>query len=246
MNQIAEIYQLRNLTKLEYLSLFYNNIKNIYHLQFLTNLEMLDLEINQINDISALQNLINLKRLYLSDNQIGYISGLQNLTNLNKLWLNTNSLDNTDLIFLYDLDHLEDLDLRFNSGINSGTAMQTLGDNLNYLTCEQIQWDGTCPNNPTEVPTLRDGIPQDFYLGQNYPNPFNPKTTISFRLPVDAQISIQVFDVQGRLIADLFTGKKSAGNHQIIWQAAEQSSGMYFIQMRTDQAVWMRKCVLIK
>jgi hypothetical protein len=75
------------------------------------------------------------------------------LTELSWLYLEYNQLDNSDLPYLYNLDSLDSygynkLNLSNNPGITSGTAMQTLGDNLDKYTCRSIKWDGTCGIDP--------------------------------------------------------------------------------------------------
>ncbi len=79
-------------------------------------------------------------------------------------------------------------------------------------------------------------IPNDFALFHNYPNPFNPTTTIRFDVPKDSHVSIQIYDLQGRLVKDLVADVKPAGAHSIVWDAtnnqmAKVSSGLYYIKM---------------
>ena len=64
-------------------------------------------------------------------------------------------------------------------------------------------------------------LPQDFALNQNYPNPFNPNTTISYALPIEANVQIQIFDVRGRLVNTLIDVHQSAGYYDVDWQATD-------------------------
>ena len=170
-NQIKDITVLQNLTNLEQLSLKENQIRDITALQNLTNLYYLLLNSNQINDVSVLQNLSILSRLFLNNNQLYNITELQNLTNLfelgitnnqirditalqnltdlSRLYINSNLFDNEDLNDLYNLDSLTNLQLKWNKGIISGTAIQSLADNLNKINCEDIEWEGTCGVDPS-------------------------------------------------------------------------------------------------
>ncbi len=91
-----------------------------------------------------------------------------------------------------------------------------------------------------------NGIPGTFTLEQNYPNPFNPETSIRIGLPEAAFITVKVFDVQGRLIADRWSGKKSAGYHQIAWQTQDVPTGLYLIKLEGDGVLLTRKCLLVK
>jgi hypothetical protein len=62
-----------------------------------------------------------------------------------------------------------------------------------------------------------DGPPTAAALLRAYPNPFNPRTTIFCRVPRAGLVSVQVFDVRGRLIARLADDHLPAGNHQFTW-----------------------------
>lgn len=78
--------------------------------------------------------------------------------------------------------------------------------------------------------TLRYG------MRQNYPNPFNPTTTINFSLPSGANISLMIFDLLGRRVAELASGRYSAGNHSLTWNAKNISSGVYLVRLNATDA----------
>lgn len=91
------------------------------------------------------------------------------------------------------------------------------------------------------------GIPGKFSLWQNYPNPFNPVTKINFELPVNTNVKLAVFDVTGRMIAELISGKLyTAGYHTIEFNGSNLSSGVYFYKLTTDENNSIRKMVLVK
>jgi hypothetical protein len=74
-------------------------------------------------------------------------------------------------------------------------------------------------------------IPDEYVLSHAYPNPFNPTTNIDFGLPEDAEVSIQIYDINGRLLSTLINGYKNAGNYSLSWNANKYSSGQYFMKM---------------
>jgi hypothetical protein len=91
------------------------------------------------------------------------------------------------------------------------------------------------------------GVPGKFSLNQNYPNPFNPVTKINFELPVNTNVKLTVFDVTGRLISEIISGKLyTAGYHTIEFNASLLSSGIYFYKLTTNENNSIRKMVLIK
>ena len=67
-------------------------------------------------------------------------------------------------------------------------------------------------------------------LFQNYPNPFNPSTTISYLLPSDGRVSLNINNLLGQQIAVLADEDERAGYHQVVFDAARFSSGMYVYQ----------------
>jgi len=73
-------------------------------------------------------------------------------------------------------------------------------------------------------------VPASYALGQNYPNPFNPATTITFSVPTQSRVSIEVFDVLGQKVATLVDDIRTAGTHQTVWKA-QVPSGVYFYRM---------------
>ena len=77
-------------------------------------------------------------------------------------------------------------------------------------------------------------IPVAFNLLQNYPNPFNPGTNLKFALPHDANITLRVFDINGREIAELVSGRfyeKGIHTYYFDSQRYSLSSGIYFYQL---------------
>jgi hypothetical protein len=89
-------------------------------------------------------------------------------------------------------------------------------------------------------------MPNVVNLTQNYPNPFNPNTNITYQLPDDAQVQLDVFDITGRHVANLVDGRIAAGVHTASFDASQLSSGVYLYTLRTGTQTITRKMVLIK
>ena len=96
--------------------------------------------------------------------------------------------------------------------------------------------------------TLQEAIilPESYSLAAAYPNPFNPSTTISFAIPADTDVSIAVYNLQGRQIASLASGSYDAGYYSVIWNADIHSSGVYFVKMVAGSYVNTQKLMLVK
>jgi hypothetical protein len=94
-------------------------------------------------------------------------------------------------------------------------------------------------------------IPTTFELSQNYPNPFNPTTRISFALPKQSQVRLQVFDMMGRVVATLVDEVLPAGKHAVVWNGRtsdgrQMASGLYFYTLKTGDYVATKKMMLLK
>jgi hypothetical protein len=98
----------------------------------------------------------------------------------------------------------------------------------------------------TPVDDREVGIPDKLYLSQNYPNPFNPTTTIEFGLPVTGHVTLEVFDVQGRLVRTLSDGVMQAGNYRAEFNGNEIGSGVYFYRLRAERETLLGKMMLIR
>ena len=89
-------------------------------------------------------------------------------------------------------------------------------------------------------------LPEAYALEQAYPNPFNPVTTLSFSLPEMSEVSLSIYDLQGREVASLLSGMMDAGYHSVNWDASNHSSGMYFVKMLAGNHAETQKLMLIK
>ena len=88
-----------------------------------------------------------------------------------------------------------------------------------------------------------------FELKQNYPNPFNPETNISFNISRSSDISLQIFDVTGKAIADLIDNKfYSTGNYSVTFNAGQYdlTSGVYFYKLSAGSGSELKKMILVK
>ena len=88
--------------------------------------------------------------------------------------------------------------------------------------------------------------PEAYVLGEAYPNPFNPVTSFEYTMPEAGMVEVLVYDVSGRMVAELAGGYKSAGTYSVTWNANDLSSGVYMLQMIAGDFVTMQKVMLIK
>jgi Secretion system C-terminal sorting domain/Dockerin type I domain len=84
-------------------------------------------------------------------------------------------------------------------------------------------------------------------LGNNYPNPFNPVTNISYTLNKAGHVSINVYDVRGRLVETLVSGYRSADTYHQTWDAGNTASGIYYYRLSVDgKVVDTKRMILLK
>ena len=88
--------------------------------------------------------------------------------------------------------------------------------------------------------------PLKFELRQNYPNPFNPSTRITFDIPKSSNVKISVYDISGKLVDEPINKNLKAGSYEIVWNANELSSGVYFYKIETESYTVTKRMMLTK
>jgi len=89
-------------------------------------------------------------------------------------------------------------------------------------------------------------LPRCSALLINYPNPCNSSTIISFALPQESDVELNIYDLKGRFIEEIFRGELVSGSHNFAWNAENISSGIYFLRLSYNQQTISRKIVILK
>lgn len=103
----------------------------------------------------------------------------------------------------------------------------------------------------SETPSLvAAALPASFSV-RVYPNPFNPSTQIYFHLPSEGVVTVQVYDVNGRIVRELSRGFRKAGDHSVTWDGHNElgrtvASGMYFTHVRFGEERKVAKMMLVR
>lgn len=109
---------------------------------------------------------------------------------------------------------------------------------------------GTCDGiEITQQATTQNETEEEllgFSLAQNYPNPFNPTTQITFSIKESGLVSLEVFDIQGKLIEELVNRVFNAGIHRANFEANSLPSGIYYYRLTVRGEVLTKKMMLIK
>jgi hypothetical protein len=109
---------------------------------------------------------------------------------------------------------------------------------------KQVDFDGSFEySNVIEVEVYQ---PLVFKLDQNYPNPFNPSTKIDYTLPADGYTELKVYDIIGNSIITLVSEIKPAGSYDVVFDASNIPSGVYFYTLTSGELVSSKKMLLVK
>lgn len=154
-------------------------------------------------------------------------------------------------------------EIQYKFGINYGDAANNQGgnDNENAIGdnhvvnlfssawyCEALDTFGVMREKDfvTDVRNNNQVIPSAYSLDQNYPNPFNPSTKISYSIPVEGFVTLDVYNSIGQKVASLVNETKSAGSYEVSFDAARLSSGIYFYQISSGNFTDTKKMILMK
>ena len=109
---------------------------------------------------------------------------------------------------------------------------------------KQIDLDGSYEYS--NVVEINIGVADKFELLPNYPNPFNPTTKIKYAIPTEMHVTLNVYDVLGRKVATLVNKKQNAGNYEVVFNAGNLPSGIYFAKITAGTYSAVRKMMLVK
>jgi len=105
--------------------------------------------------------------------------------------------------------------------------------------------------NMTGIEDKENMLPENLRLAPPYPNPFNSSVTVSFCASGESRVELEVVDLLGRKVADIFKGISRVGENSYNWngldrQGNEVSSGVYFMRLTGQDRIQVRKAVLLR
>lgn len=163
------------------------------------------------------------------------------------------------------------------TAVTSGVTTKTTGDNfikigdastggLHGCVLDWVVWDLSGAHAPGEgnpLPAELTGLdftdvgekvtelPMSHRLMQNYPNPFNPTTEIVYELGSRESVSLQIFDINGKLVRNLVNETKNGGTYRVMWDGKDNngnivSTGVYLSTLQIGHSRFVKKMTLIK
>jgi hypothetical protein len=130
-----------------------------------------------------------------------------------------------------------------------GDYRSTIMDS-SYFRIEVVVGEGSGGNGWVLTGSFLEGdvadIPSQFALSGNYPNPFNASTVISYELPTDTHVKLEVYNISGQKVATLLNGNQEAGYKSVSWDASETSSGVYFYKLAAGDFTQVKRMTLLR
>ena len=127
-------------------------------------------------------------------------------------------------------------------------SFKVLDSATGELFSMDVEGDVTWTNMAMSIVSLTDPtqMPLEVSLASAYPNPFNPTTTLNYVVPSDMNVTLAIYDMQGRLVDELVNDLRTRGIHQIVWNADQFASGVYMVQLVTGSTIQVQKVMLVK
>lgn len=130
--------------------------------------------------------------------------------------------------------------------LNTGASLNGRALAQSAITLDQNTVTQSTNTQATSIDGEENSLPGEFALSQNYPNPFNPSTVISYQIPVNTTVRLEVFNMLGQSVALLVNEQKAAGSHTVSFDASALSSGIYIYRLNSAGFNQTKKMMLIK
>jgi len=141
-------------------------------------------------------------------------------------------------IGIQDWNHARGLELSF-AAHNAAACDTITGGRAILITTNP-------PDRFNEAGDLDRVAPTAFALGEPFPNPFNARTSVAFDLPISADVRLGLYDLSGRQVQEVISGRYEAGNHRLEFSAQNLTSGLYILRLEADGQSAQRKIALVK
>ncbi len=89
-------------------------------------------------------------------------------------------------------------------------------------------------------------IPNEFTITSIYPNPFNAQLNITYEVRSEADVLLELFDLNGRLVTTLVDSRLTAGSHTTHWDGSALTSGIYLVRLKSENKIITKKIVLAR
>ena len=213
--------------------LSFNSNQDVYGIQFDMRYDATIISVEELTNASSLVDGID---IYAREKEPGFVRVLMFSMNLEKI-ASANQLTN---VIDFDITPLTT-----NASLNPVISFDNIivagenGQELDYPSSFEYQVSNS------------DLVPTSTALSNVYPNPFNPSTTIDYTLSTSSDVTLSIYDMQGRMVRSLVSSNQDAGTYNVIWnglnETGEQSaSGIYLVMMEANGNIYQQSITLLK
>jgi len=119
---------------------------------------------------------------------------------------------------------------------------------INITSNDFTFWKDTFSITVTNLVSIdeKENLRSKSIINQNYPNPFQSKTIFSYKIEVNSNVELSIYNINGQKISTLISEKKQKGKHEFEWNAKNISGGVYYYQFIAGDFVQTKKLLLIK
>ncbi|MDP2984917.1 MAG: T9SS type A sorting domain-containing protein [Candidatus Latescibacter sp.] len=117
---------------------------------------------------------------------------------------------------------------------------------LYYYWLQAVGTGGESQKVALGIRTLVQDLPLRFFVYPPFPNPFNPATTFTISIPRDSHLVLSIYNISGQRVATITNEKVKAGHNSFSWNAQGMPSGIYFCKAQLENAVDIKKVMLLK
>ena len=89
-------------------------------------------------------------------------------------------------------------------------------------------------------------MPNDFFISEIYPNPFNPQTSFNYGIPYSTVVDINIYNSIGQIVYKLDKKYHHPGVYSFVWNPNNLTSGIYYIQLKSEDIIINKKTTYIK
>jgi hypothetical protein len=118
--------------------------------------------------------------------------------------------------------------------------------NADIIACQPWRVGDNAEWELVEADRPEVALPTVTELCQNYPNPFNASTLISYQLPTDSHVKLEIYNLFGQKVATVVDGQQEAGYQSVTWDPSDVSSGLYFYKLTAGDISETKRMMLIK
>ena len=156
-------------------------------------------------------------------------------------------LEDTQTGIVVDMREVNNYRFRYTSQDEENNQLTNVNGLTSYIPRDRNRFTITVEKDePMLLSEVENDKPGSIELRQNYPNPFNPATNITFFLPEERSVRVGVYNIVGQQVSLLIDDTLQAGEHSVVWDASNNPSGIYIVQLETGNRLLTRKITLIK